>query len=301
MKRWVGPCTYEEKPALILSDVREAMFADFQTKNPTITILFSQWKVTLKTVAWNIRKAYRSTCLDRVDVSYKWHRETLLVVAKLLGEELTSSQEDADDDDRVEQPPDELTWVQVGTSPPKDSDGIATGEPLANATLARKLAQLVESRAGEGEQACLTRAEWVQCGISDLHSHHYIKVGDVYFQPAKPLAQQLVDFALLDRMSHVGNALVCSKCLGDATTAACLDGDCERCGFWRFWSKGLRPRIKDDDAFWGREINWDTLKPGGDQAHGSSDNDLRHTISGTLMCHRGGEWWWVVVSGIEWR
>ena len=50
MKRTTGPCTFEEKPALILSDVREAMFADFQNTRPTISIKYSQWKITLKEV-----------------------------------------------------------------------------------------------------------------------------------------------------------------------------------------------------------------------------------------------------------
>ena len=114
-------------------------------------------------------------------------------------------------------------------------------------------------------------------------SHHYIKVADLYFRPAKPLVQQLINFALLVHMSDVGNAFICSACLGDDTQQECLDKECSRCSFARIWSKGLRPQIKESDDFWAREISWDCLKPGGDENHGATDNELRHTVSGTLI------------------
>lgn len=128
MKRRTGPCTHEEKPAPILSDVRAAMYADFQNQQPTVKLSYAQWKTTLKEEVWYIKKAYRSTCLDRVDVNYRWHRETLLVLAELLAKETAPPQEDADADDRSEQPPDALMWVWIGTSPPMRADGKADGE-----------------------------------------------------------------------------------------------------------------------------------------------------------------------------
>ena len=99
---------------------------------------YSQYKKTVKEVAWNLKKAYRSTCLDRVDVNYKWHREALVVLAALLAEELAPSQADADDDDRDEPPPDELTWVRIppasdGTNqPPTDAEGEPIGDRQRN-------------------------------------------------------------------------------------------------------------------------------------------------------------------------
>ena len=30
-------------------------------------------------------------------------------------------------------------------------------------------------------------------------------------------------------------------------------------------------------------MSWDSIKPGGDETHGSADNDLRHTVTGTLI------------------
>lgn len=55
MKRRVGPFLYEQKPALILEDVLEAMYADFESKHPML-LKFTKWKVILKEVAWNIKK-----------------------------------------------------------------------------------------------------------------------------------------------------------------------------------------------------------------------------------------------------
>ena len=106
-----------------------------------------------------------------------------------------------------------------------EADSEATGEDwlLTNAVLASQLAKGLR----------LTQAEWDACGISNLRSDHYIKVGDDYFRPAKPLTEQLADFASLTLMSQVGNALVCSECLGDGTAQLCLDGKCKRCSFQR--------------------------------------------------------------------
>ena len=279
VKRQTGPFTVESKPAFILSDTREAMYSDFCEKHPSIKISYSHYKKTLKVIVWNLKKAYRSTCLDRVDVNYKWFRETLLVVAVLLADKIARPREDADDDDDSDElPPDELTWVRIppaadGTNqPPTDADGEPTGEELKNATLAAALAHNLR----------LTKAEWAACNIYSLRSNHYIRVGDAYYRPAKPLAQQLIDFAQLTLMSMVGNALVASGCLGAATLSE-LEGTCERSGFSRLWSKGLRQQIDENDEFWGREVSWDSLKPGGDATHGSTDNDLRHTVSGTII------------------
>lgn len=52
VKRQTGACTSEEKLGLILLDTREAMFADFQMKKPTINIAYSTWKGVLKREVW---------------------------------------------------------------------------------------------------------------------------------------------------------------------------------------------------------------------------------------------------------
>lgn len=58
VRRRVGAFTYEEKPGLILEDVLESMYSDFERKHPNLVKL-SAWKLILRRVAWNIKKVNR--------------------------------------------------------------------------------------------------------------------------------------------------------------------------------------------------------------------------------------------------
>ena len=60
MRRKLGPFIFEEKPALILSDVLESMYASFKEKHALIKLSFSKYKEVVHEVAWNLKKAYRS-------------------------------------------------------------------------------------------------------------------------------------------------------------------------------------------------------------------------------------------------
>ena len=46
MTRRVGPFVIESRPGLILSDVQEAMFAEFAKENPAVKLKESKWKVS---------------------------------------------------------------------------------------------------------------------------------------------------------------------------------------------------------------------------------------------------------------
>tara|TARA_B110000046_G_C12951629_1_gene380417 strand:+ start:780 stop:1046 length:267 start_codon:yes stop_codon:yes gene_type:complete len=74
MKQNTGPCTYEEKAALILSDVRQAMYADFQNKHTAIKLSYSQWKASLKELVWNMKKE-RQTAELEFDPKQRWRLE----------------------------------------------------------------------------------------------------------------------------------------------------------------------------------------------------------------------------------
>ena len=198
------------------------MYDLFQKARPDIKIGLTQYKGELP---WNLKKAYRSTCLDRCDVNFDWHRQGLRVAMELLAPLLAPPSEDAEGD-------------------------------------------------AEAEAA-----------------------------PADPLLHELSKFAALTSRTEIGNQLVCMPAtvdpgdqrLGDSTAQACLDGKCACCGFSRFWSKGLRPKVvqqcKDGNdelregvsPLWGRQMSWDTVRPGGDgNGDSAEDSDLRHTASGTV-------------------
>ena len=119
MRKRLAPFLVEERPGLILEDVLEAMYNDFNEKNPEL-LKISKWKEVLAEEVWNIKKAYRSTCLDRVDTNYKWMREALEVAVVQLKEQLQPTLpfldvNDGDDGDSDMQP-DPLMWLpQVAT------------------------------------------------------------------------------------------------------------------------------------------------------------------------------------------
>ena len=127
---------------------------------------------------------------------------------------------------------------------------------------------------------CLWRE---QPALGPLHHR-----GDYHYKPAPPLQKQLVDFASLTLMSHAANALVCNGSLGVATAEACINGNCERCGFQSIWSKGLRPKIIKQNAdgseelaegvnrCWALNTQWDAIKTGGDDTHGSRAGSCGH-------------------------
>jgi hypothetical protein len=216
MRRRLGPFVHEERPASIMSDTLEGVFADYQQTNPDSTIKLSQYKLELP---WYHKKAYRSTCLDRVDVNFDWHRQGLKVVIDLL--------------------------APLHAPPSHDAEGEAEAEA----------------------------------------------------PPPDSLLVQLAAFAELTSRSKLGDALVCSQCLGDATDSNCIDGACEMgCGFKRWWSKGLRPKVlqlnvdgtesvrNGASALWEQPMMWDMVKPGSDGSNGSSaeESDLRALVSGTV-------------------
>ena len=88
------------------SDPLDVIFDEFQKAHPEETIKFSQYKEELP---WNRKKAYRETCLDRVDVNFQWHRQALAVAMDMLSPLHSPSTADAEGDGATEaQEPDPL-------------------------------------------------------------------------------------------------------------------------------------------------------------------------------------------------
>lgn len=103
-----------------------------------------------------------------------------------------------------------------------------------------------------------------------------------------PDVKRLHAFCELTLMSDVGNELVCAPCLQDAN-AACIKGECSRCGFKMLWTKTLRPKLLDSygklkpdiSRVWLTKMQWDRVKTGGDGS--SSEDDLRQSREGTVI------------------
>ena len=78
------------------------MFELFQKAQPDIKIELRQYKYELP---WNMKKAYRSTCLDRCDVNFDWHRKGLRVAMEVLAPLLAPPSDDAEGEVQAETAP----------------------------------------------------------------------------------------------------------------------------------------------------------------------------------------------------
>ena len=212
MRRRRGPFVIEERNAHIMSAPEETVYEEFLKAHPDIKICLAQYK---EEMPWHRKKAYRETCLDRVDLNFDWARQALKVAVGILAPLLLASIDDAEGGAEAEAPPPNL------------------------------------------------------------------------------LLQKLATLAATTSKSTFASTLVspCSKCLGDETAEACLDGKCGACGFGQFWSRGLRPMVLATNShtntesvglevstLWEEHMSWDEVKSGDDEG----DKNLRHTVTGTV-------------------
>ena len=67
--------------AHIVSAPEETLYDEFTKAHPEVKISLSQYKEELP---WHRKKAYRETCLDRVDLNFEWHWQALKVAMDML-------------------------------------------------------------------------------------------------------------------------------------------------------------------------------------------------------------------------
>ena len=109
--------------AHIVSDQSEVLYADFKKMHPEVTLELSQYKEELP---WNRKKAYRETCLDRIDLNFQWHHDALKVALDMLSPLHSASSADAEGDAAVEAPqPDPLLRELAALAALKSKTAIA--------------------------------------------------------------------------------------------------------------------------------------------------------------------------------
>ena len=149
------------------------MYDLFRKARPDIKIGLTQYKGELP---WNLKKAYRSTCLDRCDVNFDWHRQGLRVAMELLAPLLAPPSEDAEGDAEAEAAPadpllrelskfaaltsrteigNELVCMPTSVDPGDQrlGDEHGAGVPRRQVRLLRLLALLVQGPAPQGRPA----------------------------------------------------------------------------------------------------------------------------------------------------
>jgi len=83
MRKQVGPRVWEHRQALILTCSKDTLWAKFNETHPNL-LGVTQYFMVLEEEVWNLKKAYRETCLCKTCFNCRLFSEGLAVVAKLL-------------------------------------------------------------------------------------------------------------------------------------------------------------------------------------------------------------------------
>ena len=146
--------------AHIMSDTEEAIYEDFAKTHPEVSIKLSQYKEELP---WNRKKAYRETCLDRIDLNFEWHREALRVALDVLSPLHSALAADAEGDAEAgAAQPDPLLQELAALATTTSKSAFArmhSSALLASATKLRRLASTRTARVAasltSGQGACV--------------------------------------------------------------------------------------------------------------------------------------------------
>ena len=96
MRRHIKPRLWGYRQALILLGTKETLWAKYDERYPNDMSEGSFYEILAEEV-WNLKRAYRETCLCRTCFNCRLYREGLAVVAKILELLLTPSGGEADD------------------------------------------------------------------------------------------------------------------------------------------------------------------------------------------------------------
>lgn len=109
-----------------------------------------------------------------------------------------------------------------------------------------------------------------------------------------PALAALANFCDGKSKTKMVEELVCGNCVEDADIK-CVEGKCACCGFGKYWSKGLRPKLVGADHHlldgvsnvWETCIRWETLRSSTNTPSDGSNTDEKETLraqrSGTII------------------
>ena len=129
--------------AHILSAPVEELYDEFSKAHPESKVKLAQYKEELP---WNRKKAYRETCLDRIDLNFEWHRQALKVAVEMLKPLYASSSADAEGEAAADVSPvdpmlQELVALAAISSKSKFANALVCSEHLGDETKAPCLDQ----------------------------------------------------------------------------------------------------------------------------------------------------------------
>ena len=291
MSRRVDVFLHERKQALIKTEPVEEMYADFEKQHsgegPRCKL--STYKNYLP---WNMKDAYRETCLCAHCESQRLHMEGLRVAAKLLQpvvdtavQEREAAEEEAamrrqrrraaEQADRAAAEAARACLSSKPAEPACGSGAAADEAELIAEDLGEPVAQEEEMEGGEEEHADADAGNGADDDADDDQpdDDDAPLEGDeadlVYTAEELAAVSKLVKFMHLKSKSAAVEAMICG---GDLPTAKpdCVKGKCSACGFKKFWSEGCRRLVLDENdclrstavRVWGHRVRWERMRAG---------------------------------------
>jgi hypothetical protein len=199
---------------------------------------------------WNIKKAYRETCLCRMCELFHLHVIALHVIASILSALLDTADGEASVDNAVD----------VGAA-----DGHAADHLAGSANACSECSDHV----GTGE----TDESGGGGGAPDAAELERIAALKV-----------LNAFCSHDSKSAMVDLMVCGGCLKTAKPG-CMSGACSECGFKKLW-RNVRKDLVDGqgklmmgvDPAWQATVRWETLKSGTKEPSNGSNEHENDTL-----------------------
>lgn len=311
MSRRVAVFLHERKQALIKTEPVEEMYEDFH-KNCALGqgCKLSTYKNYLP---WNMKDAYRETCLCAHCESQRLHMEGMRVAADLLKPvvALAEQQRDADEEaaalQRQERQREAVVQAAAAAEAARQA---ASGEPDESVSRGGAAADEAaldghadpavdgEGGGGGGEDDTMHDgcADDGAGDDADLYLNEDASAEGVCSEePAEgsdseefEALKRLTDFLGLKSKSAAVEALICGGDLPNANEA-CIKGTCGSCGFKQMWSNGYRRHVVDENGHlrasaarvWGHRVRWERLRAG---IHDREEVCLRRRIAVCRAC-----------------
>ncbi len=164
MAKHVGPRVWEKRQALILTCTRESLYTQFNDKHPNL-LSSSKYDEVLSEEVWQLKRAYRQTCLCRTCFNCRLYREGLAVVSQLLALLLKNPVvRDEDDeaaehaDEAPEDPPNpDLVKLHAFCASHQTGRRLATSDLVCSDTLENATARCLQGKCSN----CGFRALWM--------------------------------------------------------------------------------------------------------------------------------------------
>ena len=294
MSRRVDVFLHEKKQALIKTEPIEEMHEDFAKEAaPGQGCALSTYK---KLLPWNMKDAYRETCLCAHCESQRLHMEGLRIAANLLDPVVSQAERDQDAaeeaaalrrQERARATAEQAARVaaeareslELRCEPVGGSGGAAADAAALDADEQEESSEQLEGGGaaaggvdGGGGDEDNGDAGAREDGASEDEDDDAMAdegIDEIAGAEDLPALKRLLEFMALKSKSGAVDALICGGDLPSAKVE-CIKGSCNKCGFKQLWSGGYRCHVVDEDGnlrpsasrVWGQRVRWERMRAG---------------------------------------